>query len=295
MDKKNYFILLLLIVSLVVVKKNLILAETSSSADIQVEKTASDNQMPSEMQEVGVVEKINQRIPLELIFTNRQGKQVALKDYFKDDIVVLSLYYFDCPMLCNLVLSGVARAYNEVSLKLGRDFVSLSVSFDPTDSPEASTKAHEMYWQQLEQHVIQNNKNDQKNTWAFLIGSENNISALTEALGFQYKYVDRTKEYAHSAVIFILTAEGEIMRYLYGIEHNPLDLKLAIAEAKQRKSRSTVEKFLLYCYNYDPDSRGYVVQAINIMKMGGGITILVLAMVLGLLFRSEIKKRRVAS
>ncbi len=186
-------------------------------------------------------------------------------------------------MLCHLVLNGLSQTFNTTSLKLGKDFKALSISFDPKDSKEKALQTQEKYLNQIKNHQKKaNNKN-----WTFLVSSQKNISKLTEAVGFKYKYLKKVNEFSHGAAIFILSPKGKITRYLYGINYKSLDFRLAISEAKKEKERSSLEKILLYCYRYNPNENSYTLHAINTMKIGGGLTCIFLGIFLINMFIKE--------
>lgn len=233
------------------------------------------NQSAPELDDVGVIEQLGTQLNLDLQFVDQNGKSLALRDFFSDDKpVILSLVYYNCPQLCHLVTEGLSNAiYKFENLDEGQKlaptakenigYTILSVSIDPTDTPSNASKFNAKYAQAL-------------SNWSFLTGSSDAISELASEVGFRYSYNDKTKDYAHTAVIMILTPEGKVARYLYGITFDTFDIKLGLIEAKKNKYQNTIERVLLFCYNYDPDSRGYVLQAQRLMRIGGGLTLILL-------------------
>jgi protein SCO1/2 len=240
----------------------------------------------ADIKDIGLDEKLADYIPLDLTFHDEQGNPVKLGDFFQDGKpVILTLNYYECPMLCTYVLNGVLVAVNKLdSLSLGQDFKIVTVSFNPGETPELAKKKAANY------HKALKNEKSPHTNWLFLIGNEENIRELTQAVGFRYKKDGR--EFAHSSVIVILTPKGEISRYLYGVQYEPRDLKLALLEASDGKigSSRVINQILLYCYHFDPVGRKYALEALNIVKAGGVATLFSLGVLLTCLWRSE-KKR----
>ena len=228
---------------------------------------------PKALNDVGVVEHLGQKVPMDLTFTNETGKPVKFGDYLNQKKpVVLILAYFNCPMLCNLVLTGVDNGAKGLPFKSGERYDVVAVSIDPKDTASSAAAFKEKY-PNLRGH--------------FLVGDQPSIDALAKSVGFQYKYDEKSKEYFHRAVTFVLTPDGRISRYLYGIEYPAFDLKMAILEANQGKLVSTVERVLLFCYNYDPQSQKYVLYAMNLMRAGGFITLIAIGV---LIWRLKVAK-----
>lgn len=244
----------------------------------------AEEALPPALAEVGITEKIGTVLPMDLQFTNSDGNTVALRDYFTGEKpVILSFVYFNCPMLCNLVVTGVKDAVNNLP-GLGSDYKVLTISFDPKDTVDRAKASREHYFAQL-------NTRPEPDDWHFLVGAESSIKALTDAAGFYYQYNETTQEYAHGSAIFIITPEGKISRYLYGIEYPAKDLKLSLLEAKKENTISTIERALLFCYNYDPQARSYVLHAVNIMKLGGLLTVIAVAFLLIILKLQDVRNR----
>jgi protein SCO1/2 len=235
----------------------------------------------AELRKIDVLEQSGDTIPLNLSFVNEHNQTVQLYDYFKTNRpVILTLAYYECPMLCTFVLNGLTRAVNAQSLTPGKDFIMLTLSIDPQEKPDLAAAKKKNYTT-----GIKNAVND--SCWTFLVGQEQNIEALAKRLGFIYYYDEQRKEYAHPAAVFILSDKGVISRYLYGIEFKPQDLRLALLEAGKGKIGNTIDRFILYCYHYDPDRKGYVIFAGNVMRLGGVITVLTLVFILTILWRKE--------
>jgi len=208
-----------------------------------------------------------------------------LGEYFSDDDpVMLIMAYYECPMLCNLVMNGVIQGAREVSLIPGEDYKILTVSIDPTETTELAVAKKQNY-------VNSFDREGAGKGWTFFTATEDQSVKLADAIGFKYYYDEDLQQYAHSAVVTVLTGEGVISRYLYGIEFNPRDLKLALLEASEGKVGNTLDRILLYCYRYDPDAGSYTILATNIMKLGGVVTLIFLIILIGGLWWREIRRK----
>lgn len=240
---------------------------------------------PPDQLNVGITEHLNAHVPLNLIFTGQDGNSKPLSD-FVDGVrpTIVTLVYYNCPMLCNMILTGLTKSLVELQMTPGKDYNVLSVSIDPTNTTQQALDTKQKYMREL--GWLPN----QYPYWNFLVSPDNQVQRLADALGYRYERIDSNGEYAHGSAIFVLSPTGKISRYLYGIEFKPFDVKLSILEAKKEKSKTTVESMLLFCYNYDPDSRSYVLQARNVMKIGGLITIALVVLLYLWIFRS--KKQR---
>jgi protein SCO1/2 len=235
--------------------------------------------LPAELEGVGVTERLGQKVDLNLTFVSESGKLVRLGEYFhKDRPVILNLVYFNCPMLCTLVLNGQTAALRNIPGSPGKDFEIVTISIDPSETPDLARAKKQAYIGELGRGG---------GGWHFLTDHDGNVKRLAEQVGFHYRYDESIRQYAHAAAIMILTPEGAVSRYLYGIEFKPRDLRLALAEASTGKFSASVDRLLLFCYHYDPASRSYVPFAANVMKAGGALTILVLGAILGILWRRE--------
>jgi protein SCO1/2 len=245
--------------------------------------------LPTELEGVGITEHLDARVPLDTTFDDETGKQVTLGSYFvKDRPVILTLNYFTCPMLCTLILNGMTDAMKEIPWTPGRQFEIVTVSFDPTETPTLARLKKKSY---LEAY----GRPDAAAGWHFLTGEEESIRALTDAVGFKYRWDDTEKQFAHAAAIFILTPDGHISRYLYGVQFEPKDLRLALLEASSGKIGSPMDQVLMYCYHYDASSGRYSIAAQQIMKIGGILTVLVLAgWLIGFWLRERSQGRRLA-
>jgi protein SCO1/2 len=252
---------------------------------ISLSKAQIANQNPEALQNIDVEEHLGENIPFDLHFTDDQGQSVLLKKYFNQDKpIILVLGYYECPMLCTLVLNGLTQSVYKLKMQLGEDYQIVTISIDPKETTKLAAAKKQSYLKMLGQF-------DNTASWAFLTGNETNIKKLTESVGFKYYYVEERDEFAHPAVIMLLTGSGKISRYLYGIEYTVKDLKLGLLEAAEGKVGSTLDKLILYCYHYDPNAKGYVVFASNMMKLGGAIMLAALSGFLGSLWLRDNRKK----
>lgn len=235
-----------------------------------------------DLQKIDVDEHPGETIPLDLKFRNAKGDSVTLARYFgQGKPVILTLVYYECPMLCTLVLNGLTNAVQEIPLTPGQDFQLVTVSIDARETPELAAQKKHRYLQSLQRPEVH------PDSWAFLVGDSTQSGQLARALGFRYFYVQDQDIFAHPAVLFLLTQDGVISRYFYGLEYNPRDLRLGLLEAAEGKIGSTLDKLILYCYHYDPESKGYVLFATNLMRLGGILTVILLVVFLGLLWAKD--------
>jgi protein SCO1/2 len=243
---------------------------------------------PKDLQNIDVVEHLGQKIPLDLKFTDDQGKAVKLADYFNHGRpVILNLVYYDCPMLCNLVLNGITEGVRQLPWTPGKEFQMVTISFNPRETYPLAAAKKANYLTDL-------GKPGAEAGWSFLVGEESQSKALAEAIGFKYFWDSTHQQYAHPAATYILTEDGTISRYLYGIEYSETNLRLSLLEASKGKVGSTIDKFILYCYHYDPSAKGYVVFAGNLMRIGGALTAILIGAFLAVLWRRERSARRQA-
>jgi protein SCO1/2 len=245
---------------------------------------------PTILQEVRIDERLGNKVPLDLEFVDGNGRPFALRSVFDGKKpVVLALVYYDCPMLCGLVMSGMAKAMRENGLALGKDFEAVTVSFDPDEKPAQGAERRRGYLQSM-------GIPDEGRAWPFLVGRADPSRALADAVGFHYAKDPISGEWAHLAAIFVLAPDGTVSRYLYGIDYPPKDLRLALVEAAGGKVGTSFDRFLLTCYRYDPASRKYEPYALGIMRAGGGLVLVALVALIGtLLWRERKTKARHAA
>lgn len=236
---------------------------------------------PAILDEIGVDEKLGDAIPLDLHFINSEGDSVRIGDLIeKGKPVLLNPLYYECPILCGLVLDAVFEIVDELAWTPGTDYTIISFSIDPKEKTDLAAETKEQYLSDL-------NRSGAEDGWHFLTGSEESIKQLTEAVGFGYKYDHDTEQYVHQASIMLLSPEGVVVRYLYGTQFSEFNLRNALYEAAEGTIGSAVDKVILYCFTYDPASKSYVPVAINIMKIGGLATVIILGIFLGVFWKRE--------
>jgi protein SCO1/2 len=236
------------------------------------------NMRPPGLKNVGIEQHLNDQIPPDLTFRDETGKSVRLADYFGRKPMILNLVYYQCPMLCGEVLSGLESALRVLKFDVGKEFDVLTVSFDPNETPEmAAAKKAEF--------LKRYGRAGAAKGWHFLTGPQASIDALTKAAGFDYEYDPKTGQFAHATAIMVLTPEGRIAQYYYGVEFAPKDLRLGLVQASQNKIGSVVDEVLLYCYHYNPDTGKYGAIISRILKIAAGATIFLLGTFLVVMFR----------
>jgi len=226
--------------------------------------------LPTVLKKVGIDQRLNEQIPLDAVFKDEQGRDVRLRQFFNGKPVVLSLVYYTCPMLCNQVLNGMLGSLRQVSFNIGEQFEVVTVSFDAHETPELAAAKKSTYTRAY-------NRPGGKASWHFLTGDEANIKRLTEAVGFHFVWDEQTKQFAHASGIMVLTPEGKLARYFYGIDYPPRDLRLGLVEASQNKIGTPVDVLMLYCYHYDAVTGKYGAIVMNIVRLAGGVTLFLIA------------------
>jgi len=234
---------------------------------------------------VGIDQKLNGEIPLELVFRDEEGKLVTLRDYFGSRPVILSLVYYNCPMLCTQILNGMVETFRVMKFAAGAEFDVVTVSIDPLES-------HELARMKKTEYLNAYGKPSAWKGWHFLTGNQASISALAEAVGFRYVYDEATKQFAHSSGITVATPEGKLARYLYGIEFLAKDLTFSLMEAANNKIGSPVDKLLLLCYHYDPMTGKYGLLVTNLLRAGGVLCVVLLGGYMAINFRRDRRQRQ---
>jgi protein SCO1/2 len=234
---------------------------------------------------VGIEQRLNEAVPLDLEFRDENGAAVRLRDYFGDKPVILNLGYFECPMLCNLTLDGMIKALRVMSFDVGKQFTVLTVSFDPKDGPKQAA-------QKKRSCLTRYAKDGAAGGWHVLTGKQSAITRLTDAVGFRYAWDQATGRYAHPATIIVLTPQGKVSRYLNGVEFSARDIRLGLVEASANKIGSPTDQVLLFCYQYDPTTGKYGLAIMNAVRAGGALTVLVLLTGIVVLALRERRLRR---
>jgi protein SCO1/2 len=211
---------------------------------------------------------------------NEGGQATALRHFFGEKPVVLAFVYYECPMLCTQILNGLLESVRLVEFDIGAEYEVLTVSFDPGETPKLAAEKKQAYLQQYDRAGAEEG-------WHFLTGDSSAIKALTQAAGFHYRYDPATDQFAHASGILVITPQGKISKYFYGVEYSPRDLRLALVEASQNKIGSPVDQLLLYCFHYDPLTGKYSFVVINALRVAGVATVLSLATFMAVMFRRD--------
>jgi protein SCO1/2 len=237
---------------------------------------------PRALQNVGIDQKLGAQLPMNLTFTDETGKAVRLGDYFHGKPVILTPVYYQCPMLCNLVLNGLTRALRNIPLTPGKDFEVVSFSFDPRERPEMAADKKRSY---LEKY----GRDGAEAGWHFLTGKVDQIHALTDAIGFHYNWDNNLQQWAHASGIMVATPEGRLSHYFYGINYQKQDIRLSLVESSHMKIGTPVDQILLFCYHYDPTKGTYGLAIVNALRIAGSATVVALGMFLFVSLRRERK------
>jgi protein SCO1/2 len=239
------------------------------------------NQKPSILDQVGLDQRLNQQIPLNLTFNDETGKAVQLQQYFGSKPVILIMVYYQCPMLCTQVLNGFAGAMNGiVRFNIGREFDVVTVSIDPRDTPQDAAAAKKKYLERYRRPGAEQG-------WHFLTGKKDQIDALAQAVGFRYAWDPEIKQYAHASGLMLLTPDGRVAQYYYGIEYVPRDIQLGLIEASKGKIGNVVDEVILYCYHYDPRQGRYGAAIFNVLRLTALATVMALGGFMLIMFRRE--------
>ncbi|MBI5030847.1 MAG: SCO family protein [Chloroflexi bacterium] len=234
--------------------------------------------------EVAFDQRLGVDVPADLVFNNEQGKTIRLGAYFNHaKPVILTLNYFSCPNLCSLELDQLTGAISDLALNLGDDFDIISVSIDPRETPDI---AFEKRWQYIRNYA----RPGRGAGWHFLTGPEDSIVPLTEAVGFRYTYDGEKEEFAHPIGLVILTPQGKVARYIYGVDYDPRDIRLALVEASENKIGTAIDQILLLCYSYDPSTGKYSPMVLSMVRIGGVVMVVLLAAGLMWLWSKDLKR-----
>lgn len=241
---------------------------------------------PKMLENVGIEQRLGEQLPLDLEFRDEGGRTVRLGDYFGSKPVVLTLVYYSCPQLCNQVLNGLTSSLKTLTaFDIGKEFNVLAVSFDPRETADLAAKKKETYMEWYK-------RTGAAEGWHFLTGDQAAIDRLTQAVGFNYNYDPKTDQFAHASGIMIATPQGKLARYFYGVEYSAKDVRLGLVEASENKIGSPVDKLILYCYHYDPVSGKYGLVIVNVMRLGGMMTIIGMVALLLILHRKNATRKR---
>ncbi len=260
----------------------MLIAAPAYQTKITTDPSLPTDVVPKEIQGVTIEERLGEKLDLNMSFTDQDGKPIKLGDLLKDEKpLLLSLNYYRCKTLCGVQLENLAKTIKDLKWPIGKDFHMATISFDKTDTPELAKSKQTEYLEKV---------GDLDGKWNFLIGSQLNIDKITKSIGFYYNYIPDKNEFAHTAAIFIISPDGTISRYLYGIDYKVKDVKFALMDAANGKIGSTTDRFLLFCCNYDPSLGRYTGLAIGLMRVAGIVTILFLLSIMFFYSRQRNKK-----
>lgn len=245
---------------------------------------SADGPLGAMKKRVGIEQRLNEQIPLDLVFTDENGRQLPLRRFFHGKPVIFVPVYFDCPMLCTMILDGVTNALTNLRFSAGYEFEVVTFSFDPKDTPAKALAKKQTY-------VKRYGRPGASGGWHFLTGDEASIKKLTDALGFRYEYDPKTQQYAHGAAIMFATPDGKVSRYFYGIGYDAKDLRLGLVDASQNRIGSLSDQIMLLCYSYDAGSGKYAVMAMGVVRIGGVLTLLIVAGLITFMLLHERNRR----
>jgi protein SCO1/2 len=238
---------------------------------------------PEVLKSITIEQRLDEQVPLDTVFRDESGREVRLGEYFaKGRPVVLSLVYYECPMLCNEILNSLTGTLMALSFTPGKEFEVVTVSFDARERPELAAAKKTTYLKRYKREGAEAG-------WHFLTGSQDSVDRLTRAVGFNYVWDERSQQFAHASAIMVATPEGKLSHYFYGVEYSAKDVRLALVEASSGKIGSPVDQLVLYCYHYDPATGKYGPVVMNIMRLAGVATVVCLV---GLVVALQRRKRR---
>lgn len=266
----------------------LLLMALTSGFPMASSMAADQEGKPSILDNIGLDQKLGSQVPLDLEFIDEAGQPVKLGSLLGKKPVVLTLVYYECPMLCTLILNGTLRALRTLEFSAGNEFDVITVSINPAETPELATKKKAEYLGNYRREGAEKG-------WHFLTGREDQIQPLADAVGFRYAYDPASGEYAHASGIMILTPEGKVARYFYGVEYSPRDIRLGLVEAASETIGSPVDQVLLFCYHYNPLTGKYTFAVLSILRIAGALTVLGIALLLFFLLRRDRTRREEAT
>jgi protein SCO1/2 len=247
---------------------------------------AADDAIPAGLQNVGIEEKLNAQLPLDAVLSDELGNRVALRDcIMPGKPAVLQLGYFGCPMLCDTISQGMLRSMKELDLQIGRDFSVIFISFDPRETRVEA-------YQKKRSYVQQYDRPGSAKGWHFLVADKATIKAVTDAVGFKFKWDDETNQFSHSAAIMMISPEGKVSRYLYGVDFPKRTMRLSLVEASEGKIATTTDRMMMFCFRYDSSTGKYTLAVMNLMRAGAVVTVIALAAVVTRLLLKERRASR---
>jgi protein SCO1/2 len=222
--------------------------------------------VPDVLEKIGIDQKLNAQVPLDAVFRAEDGREVRLGDYFGKRPVVLALVYYECPMLCTQVLNGAVAAFKVLNFDIGDEYEVVTLSFNPKETPQMASAKKETYLNKYGRPAGAKG-------WHFLTGEQPAIDALASSVGFRYVFDQASQQYVHASALIVLTPDGRVSKYFYGIDYPPKDLRLGLIEASGGKIGTPVDQVLLYCYHYDPHSGKYSMVVMNVLRLAGVVTV----------------------
>jgi protein SCO1/2 len=244
--------------------------------------------VPDILAKVGIDQKLDSQVPLDLAFRDETGKTVTLADYFGKKPVVLSLVYYECPMLCTQVLNGAVAAFKVLNFTIGDEYDVITVSFNPKEAAGLAAQKKDTY-------IAKYGRKEAAPGWHFLVGDQASIDALAESVGFRYTFDEATQQYVHASALMVLTPEGRVSKYFYGIEFPPKDLRLGLIEASNGKIGNAVDQVLLYCFHYDPHSGKYSMIVMNVLRLAAAATIMLVGGFMVVMWGRDRRKTKTAA
>lgn len=229
------------------------------------------NSLPEQVKDIGIDQKLDADLPLDAVFTDDTGVTKPLREFLSDRPAVLAPVYYECPMLCHMILNGVLRTVRATPLTVGKDFDIIAFSFDPTEGPQNS---HRKKFEYTERY----RRPGSEHGWVFLTGDEANIKRLTSAIGYRYKKDPNSAQWIHASGIVVVTPQGKISKYFYGVEYSARDLRFGLVEASANRIGTLVDQMLMYCFHYDPSMGKYSLTVLRIMRVTAAATVLALAL-----------------
>jgi protein SCO1/2 len=239
---------------------------------------------PTPLKNVTIEQRLNAQIPLDTTFRDEYGHSVQLSSYFGKRPVVLALIYYQCPMLCTQILNGITRAARVMTLEPGKDYDVVAISFDAREGPADASAKKAVYMKEIGQPQA-------PRAWHFLTGDVDNIKRVTDAVGFRYVWDAHTAQFAHASAVYILTPQGKISKYFYGVDYSARDLRFGLIEASSNKIGTPVDQILLFCYHFDPHSAKYTPVALGILRLAGAATLFMLGGFVVIMLRRESRQK----
>jgi len=264
----------------------LVFAMLACFSGLAIPAPTTNLHLPPQLQGIGIDQRLEAQVPLDTVFRDETGASVPLRKYFDGKAVVLVPVYYTCPMLCTQILKGLVIGLRPLSLLPGKDFNVVAISFDPTNTPQDAASKRDMY---ARRYWGRNKGNE---GFHFLTGSDRSIHAVMDAIGFHYRWDPKIKMFAHASGIMILTPEGRVSRYFYGVEYEPKDLKLGLIESSHNRIGSPVDQILLFCYHYDPRTGKYSTTVLGALRVAAILTLIAMASGFFVLWRRDIRKSR---